>query len=352
MLSAGRLVISDQLTWERGRIHASFRKGRAGLPRFQGFCNYLLVILLLVPAAACSGGRHSPFPDNNFEVTDHAGRTVGFSKIPGKIISLSPGTTEIIFALGLNARLVGVTSFCNYPADAKNIDHVGGYSDVDKEIVIDKIGGDRDGAVIFASTLHVIPGGVLSDLERLGYKVVVLEADTIDRIFDCMKLINRIGGGGSTADAVIQSLENRVNAVKSRINTDVPRVTVMHEVFGGHWIAGVNTLENDIITIAGGINIGAYRGAGYGQINIESIIDANPDKIVVVSQMGTMADGLVSSEITDTPVFRVLNAVKNRQIYVIDADIVSRSGPRAVDGLEEYARILHPDIFGSPIFLR
>ena len=312
---------------------------------------FLLVILLLIFLTAC-GGKNAASPDTGFYVADHVGRTVGFSKIPDKIISLSPGTTEIIFALGLDNRLVGVTSFCDYPANAQNIDQVGGYSTVDKERVINKIGGDRDGAVIFASTLHFVPGGVLSDLEQLGYKTVVLEANTIDQLFDCMKLINQIVGGGTAADAVIQSLEVRVNAVKSRINANIPEVTVMHGVFGGHWIAGHNTLENDIITLAGGINVGAPRGTGYGQINIESIIDVNPDKIVIVSQMGNMVDGIFSSEITDNPVFRTLDAVKNRLVYVIDADIVSRSGPRAVDGLERYAEILHPEIFGDPGFLQ
>ena len=307
----------------------------------------LVVILSLIFLAACGGGKNVPDSGTNFTVTDHAGRVVGFSRIPDKIISLSPGVTEIVFALGLNDKLVGVTSFCDYPAGAGNIEKIGGYSTVDKEKVIERIGGDTDGSVIFASTLHATPGGVLSDLEQLGYRAVVFEANTIDRLFDCMKLVNRIGGGGSKADAVIESLEARVNAVKSGIDADTPEVTVMHEVFGGHWIAGANTLENDIITTAGGINIGASRGAGYGQINIEGIIDANPDKIVIVSQMGNMVDGLVSSEITDNPVFRVLDAVKKRRVYVIDADIVSRSGPRAVDGLEEYARILHPEIFGN-----
>ena len=303
----------------------------------------------MVLLAAC-GGNNAPVHDKEFIITDHVGRTVGFSRIPDKIISLSPGTTEIIFALGLNTKLVGVTSFCDYPADVKNVGQIGGYSTVDKEKVIDIIGGDRESAVIFTSTLHVMPGGVLSDLEQLGYKAVVLEANTIDRLFDCMKLVNTIGGGGSTADAVIQSLEARVDAVKSKISAGLPEVTVMHEVFGGHWIAGINTMENDIITIAGGVNIGALRGAGYGQINIESIIDANPDIITIVSQMGSMSNGLLSSEITDNPVFSVLNAVKNRRVYVIDADIVSRSGPRAVDGLETYTRILHPETFGNPVF--
>ena len=294
---------------------------------------------------ACDGKKPLPL-DTDFQVADHAGRLVGFSKIPDKIISLSPGITEIIFALGLNNKLVGVTTFCDYPAEAKNIDTIGGYANVDKEKVIDKIGSDRAGAVIFASTLHATPGSVLSDLEQLGYKAVVLEANTLDQLFDCMKLVNRIGGGGSNAEAVIQSLQARVNVVKSQVGADVPKFTVMHEVFGGHWIAGSNTMENDIIATAGGVNIGATIGNGYGQINIERIIDANPDIIVIVSQMGSMVNGLVSSEISDNPIFNVLNAVRNRRVYIIDADIVSRSGPRAVDGLEAYAKILHPDIFG------
>jgi iron complex transport system substrate-binding protein len=303
-----------------------------------------LSFLGLFPTAC--GNKNTPVQDKDFTITDHVGRVVNFSKIPDKIISLSPSNTEIIFALSLNTKLVGVTSFCDYPPDAKNINRIGGYSTVDKEKVIDKIGGDRNSAVIFASTLHAVPGGALSDLEQLGYKVVVLDANTIDGLFECMKLINKICDGGSAA--VIQLLETRVNAVKAKINADTPKVTVMHEVFGDHWIAGGNTLENDIITIAGGDNIGAFRGVGYGQINSENIIDANPDKIVIVSQMGSMADGLISSEVTDNPVFRVLKAVKNRQVYVIDADIVSRSCPRAIDGLEEYAKILHPEIFGNP----
>ena len=337
------------MTWERRRPARTFPKTqtvetRHALSLHFWFCKRL-IFLSLILLSAC-GGKNAADPDGNFTITDHIGRAISFNKIPEKIISLSPGTTEIIFALGLNPKLVGVTSFCDYPADAEKIERIGGYSTVDKEKVIDKIGADKAGAVIFASTLHALPGGVLSDLEQLGYKVVVLEAKTIDQLIDCMKLVNKTGGGGDAADAVIRSLEARVDAVKSKINAgSTTKVTVMHEVFGGHWIAGADTLENDIIAVAGGINIGASRGIGYGQINIENIIDANPEKIVVVSQMGAMVNGLVSSEITDTPVFRVLDAVKNRQVYVIDADIVSRSGPRAVDGLEEYAKILHPEIF-------
>ena len=308
-------------------------------------------ILSLIFLVACTGGG-TPDLGENFTITDHAGRSIDFNGIPDKIISLSPGVTEIVFALGLNDKLIGVTSFCDYPSEAQNIARVGGYSTVDKEKVIATIGDSRNSAVIFASTLHVTPGGVISDIERLGYRAVVLEADTIDELFDCMRLVNKIGGGGPEADAVIQSLEARVDAVKSRITANTPGVTVIHEVFGGNWIAGAETLENDLITIAGGKNVGASMGTGYGQINIESIIDTNPDRITIVSQMGSMVDGLLSSEITDNPVFRVLSAVENRQVYTINADIVSRSGPRAIDGLEEFARILHPELFGVPAFVR
>jgi len=348
------IAIRD-MTRERRRPACTFQKRRAVETRHAlslrfWFCKRL-IFLSLILLSAC-GGKNTVDSDGNITITDHVGRTVSFSKIPEKIISLSPGTTEIIFALGLNPKLVGVTSFCDYPAEAESIDRIGGYSTVDKERVIDKIGADKDGAVIFASTLHALPGGVLSDLEQLGYKVVVLEAKTIDQLIDSMKLVNKTCGGGPAADAVIRSIEDRVNAVKSKINAETLKVTVMHEVFSGHWIAGADTLENDIIAVAGGINVGASRGSGYGQINNESIIDANPDIVVIVSRMGVMINGLISSEITNNPIFRMLDAVKNRRVYVIDADIVSRSSPRAVDGLEEYAKILHPEIFGDPVLPR
>jgi iron complex transport system substrate-binding protein len=107
-------------------------------------------------------------------------------------------------------------------------------------------------------------------------------------------------------------------------------------------------MQHEIITTLGGVNVAAFQSE-YGVLNIEIIIDADPDVICIVEEMGTMVEGVLSSEYTNNLIFAGLKAVQNQQIYVVGHNLTSRNGPRAVDALEEYARILYPEIFGEPV---
>jgi len=309
----------------------------------------LLVLSLGLVVAACGKDNgNNPIDDKSFSVVDQAGRTVKFKYQPQNIITLSPSNTEIVYALGIGDRLKGNTTYCDYPEAAKSVDKVGGFSTANSESVTQLIGSNRDDFVIFAVTLH-LTNGTVAKMEELNYKVVILQADSIAQLFDSMRLVDKVCGGVYT-DLTIQSLEARVNAVTSKITASTTRVTIMHEVYTGHTVSGASTMMNDIINLVGGKNVAATWGTGNNiKASIENIIDANPQIITMVVNMGTMLDGTLYTEFSSNPIFSVMDAVKNKQVYVISDDIQpSRNGPRSVDVLEEMARILHPEIFGPP----
>jgi len=307
----------------------------------------LLITSLVFALVACvDNSRKKPEQDTSFSVVDTVGRTVNFAKIPAKIISLAPSNTEVVFSVGLGAKVVGVTTYCDFPAAALAIDKIGGYFDPNLEIIISKIGSDKASAVVLASSIHMGAGGVVSSLENLGYKVVVVEPTTFTELFSCMRLVTKVGGGDSlAAEALISALETRINHVTKQISANTPRVTVMHFIFSGYWIAGENSIPNDIIVMAGGTNAGAPFGTTYGQISIENLIGADPYIITMVSDMGTMSEGVILSEITQNPLLRGLDAVRNNRVFIVTQDPISRVTPRTVDSLEEFAKLIHPELF-------
>ena len=307
----------------------------------------LLITSLVFALVACvDNSRKKPEQDTSFSVVDTVGRTVNLAKIPAKIISLAPSNTEVVFSVGLGAKVVGVTTYCDFPAAALAIDKIGGYFDPNLEIIISKIGSDKASAVVLASSIHMGAGGVVSSLENLGYKVVVVEPTTFTELFSCMRLVTKVGGGDSlAAEALISALETRINHVTKQISANTPRVTVMHFIFSGYWIAGENSIPNDIIVMAGGTNAGAPFGTTYGQISIENLIGADPYIITMVSDMGTMSEGVILSEITQNPLLRGLDAVRNNRVFIVTQDPISRVTPRTVDSLEEFAKLIHPELF-------
>ena len=271
-------------------------------------------------------------------VTDDIGRTVVIKGAVHRIISLSPSNTEIVYALGLQDELVGVTSYDDYPADAKTKTVVSDYSTVDMEKIV-----NAQPDLVLADSIR--QHDTVPALEKLGISVYVMTPDNLEMICSDLKTLGQITGKTKEASALVAGMQARIKAViditAKLTDAQKPRVLFVtwHDPI---WTAGSDTMIQYLINDAGGINIAADL-KGYATITLESVVQRNPQIIVVMSSMGDQHSSL--NYIKSNPQFASTDAVKNGQVVEIDADIFGRTTPRIVDGLETLTKILHPELF-------
>jgi iron complex transport system substrate-binding protein len=292
-----------------------------------------LLVAVVLLFAGCTGQMELPKEEGKTTITDDLGRNVTIEAYPQTIVSTAPSNTEILFALGLGERVVGVTEYCDYPQEASEKTKIGGFSTVDIE-KITSLNPD----IIFAAELTGIEN--IERLEELGMTVVVLQPKDVEGILRDIRLVGEITGVKSEADALESDMRSRMEKVieKTR-DLENPRVfyVVWHDPLMG---AGSGTFIDDLIDISGGVNT-AQDMEGYKAISLEVLIESDPEIIVTPTGMGEQPiyDFVVGDERLSE-----LSAVKNGRIYRIDQDIVSRAGPRIVDGLEELANFIHPEL--------
>lgn len=271
-------------------------------------------------------------------VTDQMGREVLIEGIPQRIISLSPSNTEVAFALGLADRIVGVTEYCNYPPEALEKDIIGGFSNPSIEKIV-----ELEPELILASTIHEEE---VPRLEALGIPVLVVESSTLIELYASMSLIAEVTGVTANGEALIASMQSRIQAVEavlSDIDTD-DKMLVYYEVYSDPLMsAGRGAFINEIISLAGGVNIFGDLDENYPQISAEVVAERQPDIILFPDYHGT-AD-LVLEGMATRPGWESLPAVRESRVYAISDDTFARPGPRVVDAVEEAARIFYPELF-------
>lgn len=273
-------------------------------------------------------------------VVDDVGRKVVIQKLPQRIVSLAPSNTEILFALGLGDKIVGVTDYCDYPEAAKSKPRVAGYSTPNIEKLV-SLGPD----LIVAESIH--EKMVLPALEKLGLTVIVTSATSLDIILHDIELIGQITGKTKAAVQLIDNLQRRIEAITSKTSSipmeERPRVLYVcwHSPI---WTMGSNTFIDDLIWKAGGINVFARDFEKSRAVSLEAVISKNP-QVIIVSGMGTASE-LIYNSIIGEDRLRDIEAVTKGRVYKIsDANLIERPGPRIVNGLEEVAGYLHPEIF-------
>ena len=259
----------------------------------------------------------------------------GVGKTPERIVSTAPSNTEILYALGLGDEVVGVTEYCNYPAEAKLKEKIGGFSTVNLEKV-----------VALNPDLVLASGGVqeqtANKLKELGLNVVLLDPKSVEDIIEDIRLVGSITGREEVARELADNLEQRVKAVTDRTemlpDDQKPRVlyVLWHDPLMS---AGSATFADDLIRKAGGVNIANF--SGYKAISLESAIEQNPQVIICSVGMSPTTLEWVRNESK----LKVTDALKNGRVYAIDSDIVSRAGPRIVEALEQIASYIHPELF-------
>ncbi len=270
---------------------------------------------------------------------DAMGRPFEFSTPPQRIVSHVPSITETFFALGLNEQIVGVSDFCNYPEEAKSKPKIGGYFDPSIEAIVAL---EPD---IVLTDGHV---SAIDQLEGLGIPFVVIQPKDIDGVLDDISLLGYITAAEQMAEEIILDMRARIDAVVDTVGGAY--TTRVFYVFDATdptkpWTAGPTSFVNDLIQLAGGDNIAAQAAGPWVQFSIEELVDSDPEIIIVDSMMGTAV--ISPEEIKELTGWKDTTAAKDDRIYAIDGDLVNRTGPRIVQGLEEMAKVIHPELFGS-----
>ena len=264
---------------------------------------------------------------------DAVGKHVTVRAEPRRIVSLAPAITEILFALGLERRIVGVTQYCDYPAAAASKPKVGGIVNPSLERVL----AQRPELVI---GMRLNPKPVLRMLANARIPTYAADPRSVEQVLETIAAVGALTGQRERAANLVRRLRGRVQGVAQRVR-GLPRPTVLLVYQQAPlWVAGAGTFPDNLIHIAGGHNAAADV-RGYKQYSVERLLAHDPQVILLTSM--TDADSAAQRrEFIARPSMRGLAAVRGGKVYVVNADIVDRAGPRIVDGLEEIAARLHP----------
>lgn len=298
-------------------------------------------IFVLSITAGCSqktsNNKTDDINKDGILIIDNAGREIRIDGQPQRIISLSPSNTEILYALGIDDKIVGVTEYCDYPEQAKAIEKIGGFANPNIEKIV-----SHNPDLVIANDIHQ---EAVEDLERLGFPVIILCPKNIYDMLENIKLLGKALGREGYADELVESLNGRIEAVQEKVSAipEAEKPKVYYEIWHEPLMtAGPGTFIDDLLTLAGGINIARETKTTFPEISLELIIQKAPD-IFIYSHHGDSHIGL--EEIYARHNWQDVPAIKNKQVYVIDSNIVQRATPRLVDGLEEITKILHPHLF-------
>lgn len=287
---------------------------------------FLLALCLTIAPALAGENASTTAPART--VTDDYGTAVTIAGTPERVVSLAPTNTEILFALGLGDRVVGVTDYCNYPAEALPKPKIGGFSTVSVEKVV-----AQHPDLVVASEGN---GAELVDhLRKLNMTVIVTNPENVTGILNDITLVGKAAGDDDNASALVASLEARINATRTNATALSTHPKVAHIIWNDPiYASGAGTFQDELIVMAGGTN--AFAGkTGYATIGTEEFIAADPDILIVNSGtgMGGSEDSVAQYFENETR-FSGVSAIKNHRVYVIDSDTVDRAGPRVVDALE------------------
>ena len=273
-------------------------------------------------------------------VLDSAGRDVRIGDPAQRIVSLAPSTTEIAFAIGAGAAVVGVDAFSDYPAEAKQIAKIG---NPDGSYNIEQIVALKPDLVLAGG---ITPEATVKQLAELGLKVAVVGSaqTTRDSIFTDIELVGKLTGKQKEALTITEDMRKRIDVIKS----SAAKVTTKHKVYweldatdaAKPFTVGAGNFINNIIELAGGENIFASASSPFAQVSTEQIVAANPDVII----LSDAAYGITPESVGERPGWADIAAIQNKRVLPIDDNLVSRPGPRVVQGLETALYLIHPEL--------
>ncbi|MGL5150863.1 MAG: ABC transporter substrate-binding protein [Clostridium sp.] len=308
--------------------------------RFKKIIAILSVFVLSLGLVAC-GGDSSNKTDGGakvettqypFTVKDSNGKEVIIESEPKKIISVGPNVTEMIFALGKGDLLVGRTKYCDYPEEALKVQEIGSLLTPNIELI-----AELKPDLVIAST-H-FKEEAAKKLEELNIKTIVLYSEeNFDGVYSSIETLGKILNSNEKASEIVKGMKAKVASVQEKVKgLEAPSMYYVVGYGQKDSTAGGDTFIGQMIEMAGGNNI-AKDSKGWG-FSKEALAEKNPSMIVLSKYNDTKA------AFTTTDFYKGLPAVKDGKVYEIDENKLNRQGPRLADGLEELAKILHPEAF-------
>lgn len=293
---------------------------------------FLVLIVLLSVLGVISCRKEVSKVENKSEtrqVTDDLGNKLELPNEVTKAVSLAPNLTEIIFAVGAGEKLVGVTTFCNYPKETEKIQKVG---DTLKPNIENIIALKPD--VVFVSTASQLES-FAETLGKQGIKVFITNPNSLEDIYKSVEKVGEVLGKQDKANELVKELKKRVEEVESKTK-DVDKTKTFVQIDKSPFTIGKDSFLTTLIEKAGGTSVTKDNEKPYFKISKETALALNPEAII----LSESPDNNEPNE-----VFKNSEAVKNSKVFKINADILSRPSPRIVDALEQIAKAFHPDKF-------
>ncbi|QTA85888.1 ABC transporter substrate-binding protein [Desulfonema magnum] len=292
----------------------------------------LFVIFFIIPAFFfCTAEAQSA----SRKVTDQAGREITLSDDPQRIVSLAPSVTEIIFAIGRQDRLKGVTRFSDFPPEAKKLPRVGSYTQLQLEKILalkpDICIGVRDGN----------PQIIIHNLEVLNVPVYLVDPGNLDEVMKTILELGTLLNADDAAKAVVDDMETRITRIKSLVAKAPYRPRVFFQIGIIPIVAvGTGTFIHELITSAGGKNL-SEGPTLYPRLNREQVLALSPEVFIITS----MARGGIFEEVkAEWSRWTTMPAIRDKRIFIVDSNLFDRPTPRLADGLELLFRRIHPEL--------
>ncbi|MGA2466211.1 MAG: cobalamin-binding protein [Thermodesulfobacteriota bacterium] len=289
----------------------------------------MILLMLIFFLASIS---HASF----LKFIDEVGREVTFPFPPKRIVSLAPNITEILFSLGLDEEIVGVSIHCNFPEKAKSKVQVGSYISLDFE----KITFLKPDLVIATGAGNT--RDMVDRLGKLGFPTYVIFPKNFNDVLKSIDHLGQVVGREKEAMGIILGIKQRRQRV-IELTKGLSRPKVFLQIGEAPIVTvGKGSFADDLIHLAGGENIARKEKEMYPRLGMEEILKRSPE-VILISSMNPKGD--YQRVLQEWSRWKMIPAVKNGRVHLIDSDLIDRPSPRIIDGLEEIARILHPEKF-------
>jgi iron complex transport system substrate-binding protein len=270
------------------------------------------------------------------EVTDRLGRVVRIPMDPVRVVSLAPSVTEVVFALGRDHRLKGVTQFSNYPSEAMSLPRVGSYVHLDVEKIV-SLRPDLCLAIKDGNPIEVI-----RRLEGLNIPVYAVDPRNLDAVMEMISDIGNLLDAVQQAEMIVKKMKDRIETVKAVVSRIQERPKVFFQIGVAPIVSvGTETFLHELITLAGGYNL-TQGDVAYPRLTIEQVLAMAPDVLIITSMTRGQSFDVVKAQWKR---WESIPAVKKDRIHLVDSDIVDRPSPRLVDGLEMLVHYINPELF-------
>ena len=287
---------------------------------------------------------------NNIMVVDDQGYATNLTSIPQRIISLAPSNTQILYAIGVGNKVVGVTDYDHYPYDfsawiaAGNMTSIGGFSTPNKETIV-----SLEPDLILATPIND-PDVVT--LRNLGYNVLVLNPNDVNGILQDITMVGKATGADENATALVASINDQISTITTKITAaNVAKPLVYYEVWNPPLMSiGSTSFISDVIVKAGGQNIFENETNQYPTVSSETVVQLNPTVILLPSQMANTGEAPFYGSVDMVkarPGWNSISAVQNNRITIVSGDLFAEAGPRIADQIAVAAEAFYPELFNS-----